>query len=214
MAKSKGKKPKKGKKSKRSSSSPKKGSPKKRKRKAKPHRPAFEGRRREPHFEPPPGFDISFGSTTPDEAFATIKARLDDAKSLLPEGYDGRVLMHTYADGSIDGELYVLIPEGTEVVQADVDMYEAFEEVAVGVRYWISFGARYAVKTDDERYRRHKGMTQVQTNYQRAIRTNIAEEQVLMQKVLLPGMERKFREEAHSVFIRLHWNPQDIQPKR
>lgn len=177
-------------------------------------RPVFEGRRKQPAFQPPPDFDVTVSAATPDEAYATIKARLDDARSLLPEGYEGKVLMHTYVDGSVDGELYVKVPEDQDVRTTEAEMYEAFEEVAVGVRYWVSFGVRYAVKTDDERYRRHKGMTQVESNYQRAIRTNIVEEHLLMRKVILPGMERKFKDEAHSVFIRLHWNPEDIQPKR
>lgn len=195
-------------------SSPKKGTRGRTRRGKGPKRPAFEGRRREPHFEIPPGFDVVITATTPDEAHAVIKARLVDARYMLPEGYNGKVLMHMYADGSVDGELYVLVPEGKDVKDADADMYEAFQEVAVGTRYWVSFGVRYAVKTDDERYRRHKGMTQVETNYQRAVRANIVEEQVIMQTKVIPGMEKKFKDEAHSVFIRLHWNPEDLQPKR
>ena len=75
-------------------------------------------------------------------------------------------------------------------------------------------GARYIIEEDDEIYRRFRGLNQVQTNYQRAISTNVAEESVILRHTMLPGMEEHYKREAHSVFIRLHWNPQDEQPKR
>lgn len=162
----------------------------------------------------PEGFDIRLGKITQEEAYATILARLDDAKANLPIGYEGRILIHPYADGSVDGELYIKVPEGVDTRTAEFDLYDAFTPLAVGIKYWISTGARYAVKTDDERYRRFKGMTQVQTNYQRANRPNIVEEHLILRKKIISGMERTFGEEAHSVFIRLHWNPANEQPKR
>lgn len=184
---------------------------KKKRRRKKKLRPAFEARRDE---SVPEGFDVNLGNVTQDEAYATIKARLDDARKALPEGYSGRVLMHAYVDGSVDGELYVMVPEDDYQGNATWNMHEAFSEQSVGRHYWISMGARYIIEKDDEIYRRHKGLNQVQTNYQRATQTNIAEEDVVLRTQVLRGMKKRFKREAHSVFIRLHWNPENKQPKR
>lgn len=190
--------------------------PRKRKKAKKLTRKVFEKRPRKgvATLEVPEGFDINLAAANTDEAYATIEARLQDAQIGLPEGYQGRVLMHAYADGSVDGELYVNIPEGMGDKDAEFDAFEAFSAIAVGQRYWISFGARYSVQTDDERYRRFKGQTQVQTNYQRANQANIVEEHLILRNKIIGGMTKRFGEQATSVFIRLHWNLQDEQPKR
>lgn len=179
-------------------------------------RRTFERRpRRAPRDgEVPEGFEPIPGQISIDMAYAVIQLRLEEAKARLPEGYEGRVLLHAYADGSIDGELYVKVPEGVTTGDTEFEMYDAFSSIAVGDHFWISVGARYMVETDDERYRRYKGMTQVQTNYQIANQANIVEEHAILRSSLITGMERKFEEEAHSVFVRLHWNAQDEQPKR
>lgn len=191
----------------------KKAKPKKRKKRRKPKQPAFENRTpQDPDI--PPGFDVVPGAITLEEAYATIEARLEDAKALLPEGYDGRIILHAYADGSVDGELYVKVPEGADTKDAEFDLFDAFTPLSVGTKFWISTGARYSVKTDDERYRRFKGMTQVQTNYQRANRANIVEEHLILRNKIIEGMDKRFGEEADSVFIRLHWNPKNEQPQR
>lgn len=185
---------------------------KKRRKKLKPRKPVFEKRPRD--SEIPKRFNILPGKITQDEAYAVILARLEDAKARLTEGYEGRIIIHPYADGSVDGELYVKVPEDVATREAEFDLFDAFSPLAVGVKYWISTGARYAVKADDERYKRFKGMTQVQTNYQRANRPNIVEEHLILRNKIIGGMDRSFGQEAHSVFIRLHWNPSGEQPKR
>jgi len=150
-----------------------------------------------------------------DLAYQMIFQRLSEAKERLPEGFEGRVLIHAYADGSIDGELYVKVPEAGTTADTEFDLYDAFTSTSLGEHFWISTGARYIVETDDERYRRYKGMTQVQTNYQHATQTNIVEEHAILRTKIIEGMENRFDgEQAHSVFVRLHWNAQDEQPKR
>lgn len=189
---------------------PKKGKFKKTSRKKR----VFE-KRKQKSDEPPEGYDINLGEITQDEAFATIQARLEDARSRLPEGYSGRILVHPYADGSVDGELYIRLDDvDVEDREAEFDLYDSFTSISVGRRYWISTGARYQVETDDERYRRNKGMTQVETNYQRATPTNIVETHVILRHKIMPGMGKKFGESARDIFIRLHWNPKGEQPKR
>ncbi len=179
-------------------------------------RPVFEARPRKPPPESgaPKDFDVNLSQVTQDEAYATILARLEDAKARLPEGTHGRILIHPYVDGSVDGELYMDVPDGEDTRIAEFDMQEAFDLVSVGQRYWISVGARYQVKTDDERYKRSRGMVQVQTNYQRANRANIAESHLILRNKIARGMDRTFGEEAEHLFIRLHWNPENGQPKR
>lgn len=187
--------------------------PKKRKKRKKKLKPVFEGRRKAPS-EAPEGFDVDLAALSQEEAYAEIQARLEAAKQDLPEGYSGRVLLHAMADGSVDGELYVLVPEDDYQGNVNWDMQKAFGDESVGRKYWISMGTRYTVEADDEIYRRNRGLNQVQTNYQRATGTNIAEEGLLLRKKLLPGMKKRYKREAHSIFIRLHWNPENKQPKR
>jgi len=214
----------------RKASTPKKSTPKKRasqkqkkrtkkttpKKKKRLTRRIFERRPRRAarDEEIPEGFEPIPGQISIDLAYQTILVRLEEAKARLPEGYEGRVLIHAYADGSVDGELYVKVPEATSTADSEFDLYDAFTPTALGDFFWISTGARYILETDDERYRRFKGMTQVQTNYQRANQANIVEEHAILRSKIITGMDKRFGEEAHSVFIRLHWNAQDEQPKR
>lgn len=189
--------------------------PKKRRRRKKKLKPVFEGRNKAP-ADPtiPEGFDVNLGALSQEEAYAEIKARLEVAKQNLPDEYTGRVLMHAMADGSVDGELYVLVPEDDYQGNVNWDMQQAFGDDSLGSRYWISMGSRFSLKEDDEIYRRVRGLNHVQTNYQRAYSTNIAEEGLILRKKLLPGMKKRYKREAHSIFIRLHWNPENKQPKR
>lgn len=206
----KGKKPKKIKKSK--SKAKPKGKKRKKSKPKRPHKPIFE--RRSADDDSPPEFTITPGAVTQEEAFATIEARLKDAQDALPDGLVGRVILHPYHDGSVDGELYVTVPEGESSVDTEWSLTEAFGHVTVGQKYWISVGARYIVEDDDVIYRRYRGMNQVQTNYQRAVGANIAEEDLILRTKVLRGMKKRYKREAHSIFIRLHWNPQNEQPKR
>jgi len=179
-------------------------------RKAKP-KPVFEARAAR---DVPEGFDINLGNVTQDEAYATIQARLEDAKANLPEGFVGRVLMHAYADGSVDGELYVIVPEGERQGDTAWALNDAMGTASVGKHYWMSTGARFTHKKGEEWYRKHGGLNQVETNYQRAVPANIPEENLILRKKMLTGMREKYGREAHSVFLRLHWNPIGRQPRR
>lgn len=196
---------------------PKKQKPKARKakprgkRKPKP-KPVFELRSRDDDI--PEGFDVNLGGVSQEEAYATIQSRLEAAREQLPEGYDGRVLMHAYADGSVDGELYVIVPPGLHQGSAAWALNNAVGAVAVGKHYWVSTGARFTHQRGEEWYRKHGGLNQVETNYQRAVEANIPEENLILRKKVLTGMREKYGREAHSVFLRLHWNPEDKQPKR
>lgn len=154
------------------------------------------------------------GATTQDEAFATIMARLEDAKAALPEGFKATIRVHPYADGSVDGELQIKVPETSRTGDTSWELMDSFGAITLGQRYWVSVGANYIIEADEQVYRRFRGMNLVQTNYQRAVKANIVEEGMILRRTILPGMARKHKHEAHSVFIRLHWNPANEHPKR
>ena len=183
--------------------------------KAKPRKkavkPVFERRPKKAPIEvvgPEPG------ATTQDEAWATIKARLEDARALLPEGVHGTIRVHPYADGSVDGELSIQIPEGFTAGDTAWELMDSFGNITLGQRYWVAVGSNYIIEADEQIYRRFRGMNQVQTNYQRAVRANIVEVGLILRRTIVPGMAKKHKQEAYSVFVRLHWNPKNEHPKR
>jgi hypothetical protein len=154
------------------------------------------------------------GATTQDEAFATIKARLEDAQKLLPDGLESTVRVHPYVDGSVDGELRINVPRELRTGETSWELMDSFGAITLGQRYWVSVGANYIIEADEQIYRRFRGMNQVQTNYQRAVKSNITEEGLILRRTIIPGMKKRHKREAHSVFIRLHWNPGNEHPKR
>lgn len=172
----------------------------------------FEGRPRK--FQPSEVVEPEPGATSQEEAFATIQARLEDAKRLLPEGLKATIRIHPYADGSVDGELHIKVPEDSRSGDTSWELMDSFGAITLGQRYWVSVGANFIIEADEQVYRRFRGMNLVQTNYQRAVKANIVEEGLILRKTILPGMARKHKHEAHSVFIRLHWNPANEHPKR
>ncbi len=188
--------------------------PKKKRKTRKPTKPVFAAR---PKFVPslaPEGFTTHVGEITQDEAYATILARLEDARARLPDQYESRIIIHPYVDGSVDGELYIKVVSGTTSRDTSWDLSEAFGGLALGTKYWMSTGARYIIEDDDEVYRRNRGMNLIETNYQRATAPNITEEADILERKLLPGMYRHYKREAANIFIRLHWNPTGERPKR
>jgi hypothetical protein len=169
---------------------------------------------RRPRQLPPEVVEPEVGATTQDEAFATIKARLEDAQKLLPDGLESTIRVHPYADGSVDGELRINVPRELKTGEASWELMDSFGAITLGQRYWVSVGANYIIEADEQIYRRFRGMNQVQTNYQRAVKSNITEEGLILRRTIIPGMAKRHKQEAHSVFIRLHWNPGNEHPKR
>ena len=182
-----------------------------RKKPTKPLKPVFERRPRKAPIEvvePQPG------TASQDEAYGTIQAFLESARSSIPEGWPATVRVHPYSDGSVDGQLQVKIPDDQGTEDVAWELMDAISGVAIGQRYWISVGGNYIIEADDVIYRRFRGMNLVQTNYQRAVAANIAEVGLVFRKTVVPGMAKRHKQGAHSIFIRLHWNPKDEHPKR
>jgi hypothetical protein len=140
-----------------------------------------------------------------------IKERLTETADKL--SYDSKIRTHEYKDGTVDGEILVMVPRGVSTSDLLLDLENAFEKQSLGSGFWISIGERHTIREDDEVYRRFKGMNEVQTNYQRMTPTNIAETLLIARQRVTPGMEKKYRRKAELVYIRIHWNRKDKQPK-
>lgn len=140
-----------------------------------------------------------------------IKARLDKTAETLG---GGRVRVHVYPDGTIDGEIAIEVPRGQSASDLFFDVEDAFKKQSLGKGYWISTGERHTIVKDEEIYKRNKGMNEVAVFYQRMTPSNIAETLLISRRSLTKGMEKKYRRKAHTIFVRIHWNDADKKPKR
>ena len=125
-------------------------------------------------------------------------------------------MVHRYADDTVDGEFTIQVPRGTAVEDIIKQLRDAFgvDPEGLGYGYWLSVGQRYVIKEDDEVYRRHKGMNEINTYYSRMRTSKIIPVFGSARTKMTRGAERKFRRKAESVFIRLHWNPDNEKPRR
>lgn len=167
---------------------------------------------------------------TQDEAFDVIKKRLDDAQldayegvTLGSEEYDGKrevfrfdskARTHRYRDGSIDGEWSVPVPHGVPAEKLTFAMEEAFGRKPLGITYFIAYGVRYVIQSDDEIYQEFKGMNQIMTHYHRAEkRSKVVKVFITIRKILVT-LAKKYRRKPSLLFIRLHWNPDNEKPEK
>lgn len=162
----------------------------------------------------PRGFVDVVQKTTAEEAYAEIKARLESARLILQtaSGIDSRVRVHSYADGSIDGELLVKIPHGVSTNDVVLEMETAVGRMSMP-GFWLNMGTRFTIKEDEEVYRRFRGFNDVNTHYQSARPANWSEIPLILRKVIVAGMEHKYGRKAESVYTRLHWSPDGSKPR-
>lgn len=156
---------------------------------------------------PPKGFTI--GPSVMAEQ--SIRERLNRAAKGIP---GSRSMVHVYKDGSVDGEIVVAVERGKQVEDVADDIKNALGAAGFSGDVWVSMGLRYIIQKDDEIYRKNKGMNEVGVNFQRAIRSNIAEEFLILTKKVAKGLKKKYRRKAAMVFVRFHWNPDNKQPSR
>lgn len=150
---------------------------------------------------------------SPEQASEKIRERLDDIRdSLGGVDIDSRVRIHSYKDGSVDGEVLVTVPRGTSTDDLVRDI-----ESEMGRRsmpgFWISMGVRFTIKEDDEVYRRFRGYNDVNTHYQRATPSNWSEIPLIVRKQIVKGMEKKYGRKTDSVYVRIHWSPDGNKPR-
>lgn len=149
------------------------------------------------------------------------KKRIEEAKEAIKERLDktaaevgGKVRVHVYKDGSIDGEVSIEVPRGQSASDLFLDIESAFKKQSLGKGFWISTGERHVIVGDEEIYRRNKGMNEVAVYYQRMTPSNIGETMLIARRNVTKGMEKKYRRKAQTVFVRIHWNADDKKPKR
>lgn len=147
------------------------------------------------------------------EAYKEIKQRLQDAEVILQtQGLSGRVRVHSYKDGSVDGELLVKVPHGTSSYDVALEIESAVGRTSMP-GFWINMGTRFTIKEDEEVYRRFRGFNDVNTHYQAATPANWSEIPLIVRKVIIKGMEHKYGRKAESVYLRIHWSPSGSKPR-
>jgi len=72
---------------------------------------------------------------------------------------------------------------------------------------------RFVETEDDELYKRHRGMLEIQTNYRRATVVNIPI-LFLTAREIVGNLESNRGRKVSLAFTRLHWSPDNEQPKR
>lgn len=126
-------------------------------------------------------------------------------------------MVHSYRDGTVDGELAIHVPRGWSEDDLYREVLEALGQNPghIGPGYWISVGQRYTIKEGDEVYRRHKGMNEIATYYAAMTRRGmIAATLGAARDLMAPGAREKYHRKAAMVFVRFHWNPDRAKPQR
>jgi hypothetical protein len=136
-------------------------------------------------------------------------------------------------DGSVDGQLTLdNLPPKWKKPSALVEMIAFFSnafkgfkplesELSFGGRYWISWGARFGPKSDEEldflieSYKRHRGLFQIGTYPMPAWhRSTIQQSLAIGLRFMVEGMQEKHDMSLASLLIRFIWMPNDIRPGR
>jgi len=152
-----------------------------------------------------------------DSAAALMRRKLGEAVRVLEsmEGMESKSRVHENKDGSVDGEWVVAVPKRMSMDDLSIAMEESFGRTAISRDMWISYGARYVIKEDDEVYRRNKGMNQVATKYHRAETRARVVKVFATLRAIMDTMKRKMHgRRPTQVFLRLSWNPEDAKPTR
>jgi hypothetical protein len=126
-------------------------------------------------------------------------------------------MTHSYADGTVDGELAIAVPRGESEQELFREMLRGFGQKAgdTSAGFWIQVGLRYVIREDDVVYRRYRGMNELGTYYAHMDRSGIiAATFGTARDLMSPGARDKYRRKANMVFVRMHWNPYKAQPER
>ena len=142
-------------------------------------------------------------------AYTRMQAEIKRAARILEDqGYAASTYIHKNVDGSVDAELRVKPQRGEQVNQIFIDMEDASKPVPTT---WVSTGVRYAPRETEEFYTRFMGMSQANAYYQK--NTKLATNFVTG-RVINTRLQEKGRRKPETVFLRLHWNPENVKPAR
>ncbi len=149
------------------------------------------------------------------DAESKIKRLLAQAQSYLAqaEEIDSRLYSHVNRDDSIDGELKVNTIRGISSKHLFMAVEAGFPGRSGLSLIWISVGVRFSYQNEDDPYTRYKGHSQIQTNYRRYTAAKKALV-FLTARVIAERVEKRSRRKIDHLFVRLHWNPDNRQPKR
>jgi hypothetical protein len=192
--------------------------------------------------EPPEEFEIIELPDDIESALEKIRKVFEDARAIV-EFETPIPIIHPYLPvpeknylGEVDGEWRVDVMRGetsSDMLQA---MQEAMDWPILGLGYWITVGVRFHGKSeydedtgtwtfvDEEElhYNRDQGMLDVGSNYRpmiRKARTISAFNAILEGSSKNPtpmweSIEKKYHRKISQIYVRINWNPQNIQPKR
>jgi hypothetical protein len=167
---------------------------------------------------PPPGYERAGQKS----ALARMTRLLNQAAETLREreGLESRVYIHVNRDDSIDGELKVAGVRGSSTDDlfigkggASKGIEGAFPTVNLRGGIWLSVGTRFSYQNEEDPYSRYKGLSQVQSHYRRYSeqRKPLA---FIAARTISSNLEKKTRRKIDHVFVRLNWNPDNMQPQR
>ena len=167
---------------------------------------------------PPRGFKLI---ATDDVTRAQIRL-VDGLKQLqgsMPQAIRGMVSTSKYKDGTMDGELWFVLPDDWTAEDAIAVLYDRMADHTLGRGYWVSMGARFNTENLPAeilgRYPTMRGLLQIETHYQPDDGTGVYGVHHVFNTQMIPGMTRTFPDSrVYDLFVRKHWNPYNEQPKR
>lgn len=171
----------------------------------------------------PQGFDVTVGQ---EAAADKIRKRLADTQDALEAlERDGHMSMHEYRDGTVDGEIVLYVDRGEDAIRMMQDLEAAFGmDNQRGV--WFQVGARFAVKEGEEKEAsgivdRRRGVDEVSLYYRKMFAAGEHDRKQIffdafgtMQHQTIPAMQDKYGRKAETIFVRMHWNPDNEKPRR
>lgn len=133
--------------------------------------------------------------------------------------------MHEYRDGTVDGEIVLYVDRGEDAIKMMQDLEAAFGmDNQRGV--WFQVGARFAVKEGEEKEAsgivdRRRGVDEVSLYYRKMFASSEHDRKQIffdafgtMQHTTIPAMQDKYGRKAETIFVRMHWNPDNEKPRR
>lgn len=140
---------------------------------------------------------------------------------LLAIGLDARVAVTENGDQTIDGEILITVPRGTSATEVSQELENAFRTSPLGLGrggFWFTLGVRLSIHKDEAEDRsgsaRIRGMDDLMMYYRRIGTPRLIDSFLREQKIMIPGAERKYKRKVETVYLRLHWNPNNEKPQR
>jgi hypothetical protein len=129
---------------------------------------------------------------------------------------DVRIVLNS--DGSVDAEIKVVDPGTLEPRQVMILLEMSMDPVP---GTWTTSGIRFWSPKDlEDEYGKHAGMAEINTFYARSVPVKFQENFAIAREKLIGGLINARKEEnrppdkIEQYFVRIHWNPEGLQPDR